>query len=479
MKIKIDSIYLLFIVAAIGYFSIARSANPPNGRTGAPGDGLCLDCHSGGASLDGDVSITGLPATIMPSTTYRITVTTTNPNGMAARAGFQLVALDGGNLNAGTMSNPGASSDTEDSGGRTYFEHRPAVNFPASNEVSWEVDWLSPASPGGETITFYTAGLIANGGGATGDRTVLNTAQGVLDGTTPDPLVAMVTTTDVGCNGDNDGTASVTVTGGTAPFAFAWSNGGNTQTISNLAPGPYSVTVTDGATLTDTDMGTVEEPAPIMSQFNLTNVACNGESNGGIDLVISGGNNSFTYDWSNGASTQDLEDIPAGVYSVTVSDAPSCVRFFTDILVEEPDELTAIVDVLDVDCNGNNNGEIAVTPSGGTAPYLYDWSDGFSGPINDDLEPGTYSVTVTDANMCVFVEDNLMITEPAELFANATSTNESAAGAEDGTATANAVGGNQPYFYLWSNGANTESIVDLAAGPYTVTLTDNKNCISV
>jgi hypothetical protein len=135
--------------------------------------------------------------------------------------------------------------------------------------------------------------------------------------------------------------------------------------------------------------------------------------------------------------------------------------------------------VLDVDCNGNNNGEIAVTPSGGTAPYLYDWSDGFSGPINDDLEPGTYSVTVTDANMCVFVEDNLMITEPAELFANATSTNESAAGAEDGTATANAVGGNQPYFYLWSNGANTESIVDLAAGPYTVTLTDNKNCISI
>jgi len=478
MKLKIDSIYLLFIVAAIGYFSIARSANPPNGRTGAPGDGLCLDCHFGGATLDGDVSINGLPAVIMPSTSYRITVTTTNPNGMAQRAGFQLVALDAGNLNVGTLSNPSASSDLEEAGGRTYFEHRPAVDFPASNEVSWEVDWLSPTTPGGETITFYTASIIGNGAGSGGDRTVLNTAQGTLDGTAPDPPVAMVTTTDSGCNGDNNGTASVTVTDGTPPFSFLWSNGEITQTISNLAPDSYSVTVTDGANLADSDMGTVEEPPVINASINITNVRCNGESNGSIDLEISGGNNSFSYAWSNGDITEDLEDIPAGIYSVTVSDAPSCVRIFTDIVVEEPDVLTAVVDVIDVNCNGNNNGEIAVTPSGGTAPYLYDWSDGASGPINNNLIPGTFSVTVTDVNMCMYIESDLVVAEPDVLVANVTSTNETSSGAADGTATANPVGGNIPYFYLWSNGENTQTITDLIAGPYTVTVTDNKNCLS-
>ena len=478
MKIKINSAYLLFAVAIIGYMSIARSSNPPNGRTGAPGDGLCLDCHSGGAGLDGEVTITGIPTSIMPSTTYRVTVTTTNPNGQASRAGFQMVALDNSNLNAGTLSNPGASSDTEDSGGRTYFEHRPAVFFPASNSVSWEADWESPAGPGGETITFYSAAIIGNGSGAGSDRTVTTTFAGVLDAGPPDPPVAMVTTTNSTCNGADDGTASVTVTGGTMPYQFSWSNGGSTQTITGLAPGDYSVTVTDALNESGMATGTVGEPAEIITNFNIVNPDCFGLS-GSIDLEVSGGNNSFSYLWNTGATTQDLTDIPAGTYSLTLTDAPSCELTFMNIVVTEPDELDASIDVLDVDCNGNDNGQIAITPIGGTAPFTYDWSNGTSDAVNDDLSPGTYSVTITDANMCTIFREDLIVGEPDVLAANASSTNESTPGANDGTASANPVGGNPPYFYLWSNGLNTQDIDNLAAGPYTVTVTDNKNCINV
>ncbi|MEL6987768.1 MAG: choice-of-anchor V domain-containing protein [Bacteroidota bacterium] len=554
MKIKINSVYVLFVIGVISYLSIARSANPPNGRTGAPGDGLCIDCHSGGGTFDGETIITGLPDMIEPSTTYPITVTVTNPNGAASRAGFQLVALDNSNLNAGTFSNAGPDSDVENSGGRDYWEHRPAVFFPASNEVSWTIDWQAPASPPMEVITFYAAGLIANGSGAGNDRMELATASGTLGGMA-DPLVVTVSTTPAECFGDANGSATANVDGGTGPFSYSWSNGGNTQTISNLEAGNYSVTVTDMLMESDNDSDAVTEPSEIMTNVTITPVACNGESTGSIELGVSGGNNSFTFQWNNGANTEDLVNVPAGSYSVTITDMPNCQVILSNLDVTEPSmelsadfdisdvqcnggadgeitanpsggtppyiyewstgstdptiedlnegtysltitdnndceaifdvdivqpmELTASIDIIDVRCNGEENGEIAVTPSGGTPPYLYAWSNGASTQNLTDIGPGSYNLTITDANNCTQEFTNNVVQEPAVLEAGADAMNESAPGANDGSASAFPAGGTSPYFYLWSNGENTETINNLPSGPYTVTVTDNKNCIAI
>ena len=479
MKFRINSIYSLFFIGLIGYICIARTSNPPNGRTNAPGDGFCTDCHSGGAGIDGTIAISGLPATVMADQTYTLTFTTNNPNGNANIGGFQMVALDAANDNVGTLANNVGSTALETSGGRTYLEHRPAQNFPATNNIAWTVDWTAPAGPNNETITFYAASLFGNGNGDDdGDLSVANTFSTTLMAA-PDPPVVGIVKTDVTCSGANDGTASATVTGGVMPYSFAWSNGEATQSIDNLSPGMYSVVVTDGNMETGTATTTINEPNQINTATTVTAVDCNGNSTGAIDLMVSGGNGSFSFLWSNGATTEDLSNIPAGTYSVAITDAPNCTINVTDILVGEPTELTLNIDVVDVDCNGNNNGEIVCTPSGGSGPYDIDWSNGSSGMNNSNLAPGFYSVMVSDANNCTASIQDIEIVEPDILEANPSSTNETAAGAADGTATASPVGGTSPYDYEWSTGEMTAMITGLAAGTYSVTVTDDNQCMHI
>ena len=179
--------------------------NPPNGVTGAPGEGLCTNCHANNNpnGFDGSISLTGLPASITPNTSYTITVTSSNPNGQAVQAGFQWVALNSSNTNSGSMTGAAANSTITPSGGRTYHEHNPAQAFGAGNSVSWTVNWTSPsAGANDETITFYGASVIGNGGGSGGDLIATTQSSGVLPGSGADPLVVSVQKlSDVSCNG--------------------------------------------------------------------------------------------------------------------------------------------------------------------------------------------------------------------------------------------------------------------------------------
>src|SRR5688572_14670768 len=163
---------------------LSFSSNPPDGRTDAPGEGVCSDCHSlGGGTQDGDISIMGLPASITPNTAYVLTVTSSNPNGVANLAGFQITILNGSNDIAGLITSPSAGSTTSMSGGRQYWDHNPAQPYPASNVVMWTATWTSPAGPANTTITAYGAGNIANGNGSTtGDLIKTKTASGKLAG---------------------------------------------------------------------------------------------------------------------------------------------------------------------------------------------------------------------------------------------------------------------------------------------------------
>ena len=143
---------------------LANSTNPPNGKTGAPGENFCTECHSPSATmLGGLISVDGFPATIEPNQTYQLTVTNQDTSGLGAKAGFQMTILGPLNTKAGDMKNPSLSSTVTNAQGRQYFEHNPAPSYPGSRSVSWTVDWTAPDLAPGSVVTWYAVGNIANG----------------------------------------------------------------------------------------------------------------------------------------------------------------------------------------------------------------------------------------------------------------------------------------------------------------------------
>ncbi len=141
------------------------------------------------------------------------------------------------------------------------------------------------------------------------------------------------------------------------------------------------------------------------------NLTCNNSADGSIDLIISGGTAPFQYSWSNGADTKDLDSLEAGEYSVTVADSKGCSKELGPIAITQPDSLINNITYSHVSCHGAADGNIQLAVSGGSTPYIYTWPDGLSGTNNSDLEPGSYTISVTDAALC-FVTDTVVIEEP-------------------------------------------------------------------
>ncbi len=472
-------IYLISAVFAGVALLMSFSANPPDGFSGAPGDGICSNCHTlNGGTQDGSIVLTGFPATIQPSTAYVLTITNSNPNGVASRAGFQMTILNSSNQQAGTLSSPSSSSTVSSSGGRQYWEHNPFVNYPMNNMVTWTVTWTSPTGPPSTNITYYAAGNVANGNGSTtGDLIVTSTGSGTLDSGV-DPLVAEIASfTDVLCNGENTGSATAGATGGTPPYMYNWSNGGSGATINNLVAGTYVVTVTDNTSTTATASVTISQPAILsFSPPVITHVSCNGQSNGSIQANASGGVQPYSYFWSNGGSGSTISGLAAGSYTVTVTDDNDCTESIT-YQVNQPAVLTiALVTLEHESCLGEEDGSITISVSGGTPTYFAEWSNGSIGTSISGLEPDTYSVTVTDNNNCTATA-SYTINPGSTVNANLIQIQHASCnGASDGLLTIAGTGGVAPYSYAWSNGGSGPTISNIPAGNYLVTVTDANNC---
>uniref|UniRef100_UPI003A90A5E9 HYR-like domain-containing protein n=1 Tax=Flavobacterium alkalisoli TaxID=2602769 RepID=UPI003A90A5E9 len=289
-------------------------------------------------------------------------------------------------------------------------------------------------------------------------------------------LSASGVSTNVSCNGGSNGTIDLTVTGGTAPYTFAWSNTATTEDMTGLTAGTYDVTVTDANGCTKTASATVNEPTVLSASGVATNVSCNGGSNGTIDLTVTGGTAPYGFVWSNTAITEDMTGLSAGTYDVTVTDAKGCTTT-ASVTVNEPTVLSAsISSQTNVLCNGAATGSATVTANGGTASYEYLWSNGATTATVAGLEAGTYNVTVTDANGCSAIA-TVTIDEPTSLNLTILTSNVTCNGGSNGSATATVSGGVAPYSYSWSDsgvvGANPTT---LAAGTYTLTVTDDNGC---
>jgi hypothetical protein len=280
------------------------------------------------------------------------------------------------------------------------------------------------------------------------------------------------------CYGGLGGAINITVTGGTAPYTYLWSNGQTTEDISNLAAGDYYVTVTDAQNCMDMDMFIVGQPDAIYAEAQVIDALCKGDCNGIINLtLVNGGTAPYAYSWSNGATTQNITGLCEGTYTVTVTDVNSCefTGFWT---VGAPDALAVTGVPTGALCNSDCNGLINITVSGGTAPYTYVWSDpaGSTTQNISGLCAGDYFVTITDANMCSLV-DSWTVTEPGEVSWEGSTTNVSCNGLSDGTITTIfTLGGTPPYTYYWSNGATTADLTGLPAGTYYLTVTDVNSC---
>ena len=295
--------------------------------------------------------------------------------------------------------------------------------------------------------------------------------------TQPSALRLVLNTTDIPCTETNSGRATAQVTGGTAPYRYAWSNGASTSALSNLPPGEYGLTVTDAAGCQVNDSKTIRSAARLNLQMSSTNILCNGQTNGQAAVVVSGGTSPYTYLWSTGATSSAITNLATGNYRVTVTDVAGCNEN-GNTPVSEPPALTVTVTPTNLLCNGQNQGQALAAAGGGTAPYAYRWSNGATTSSISGLAAGNYSLTITDANQCTRTQ-NFSISEPSALQVNTTFTRETSPNANNGTATASVSGGTSPYRYRWSNGASTSALNNLAQGLYTVTVEDANGCTSV
>ncbi|MCF8457796.1 MAG: T9SS type A sorting domain-containing protein [Bacteroidales bacterium] len=290
----------------------------------------------------------------------------------------------------------------------------------------------------------------------------------------PPLLTVSALATNVLCAGDATGAIDLTVSGGVMPYAVIWSNGFPLQDLNGLSGGSYTVTVTDANGCTHIETFTITEPTPLVVTGAITDVLCAGNATGAIDLSVSGGVSPYTFAWLNGSTSEDMAGVLAGSYTVTVTDANGCT-FVATYTISEPLTLAVTSSLTHVLCNGLLTGAIDLTVSGGVMPYTYSWTGNVTTQDLSAIGAGTYDVTVTDANSCVFTA-SYVITEPAALSITAVVTNVLCNGNASGAVDITVTGGVSPYFYSWSNGWASQDIYGLLAGTYTVSVIDANNC---
>ncbi|REK48474.1 MAG: T9SS C-terminal target domain-containing protein, partial [Bacteroidetes bacterium] len=275
-------------------------------------------------------------------------------------------------------------------------------------------------------------------------------------------------TSNVSCNGGNNGAVTLTASGGTPSYTY------NSTATSGLTAGTYSYQVTDANGCTATASANITQPSQIMISSNVTHVTCNGRNDGVVVISATGGTGALT-------GTGTFSNLAPSDYTYTVTDANQCSRSVL-VTVLQPSVLSVTATHTNVLCNNAANGTAKANVSGGTAPYTYLWSPvSTSNPTRTQetvtgLSPGTYSVLVTDANGCTVNSNTVTVTQPTAMNLSSSRTHVTCPGGSNGTANVNASGGVAPYTYLWSSGHTTANVTGLPAGSYNVVVTDANGC---
>ena len=291
----------------------------------------------------------------------------------------------------------------------------------------------------------------------------------------PSAVIETVVSTLPTCPDSADGCLAVEFSGGSPNFL--WSDGQTGATACGLAAGLYSVTVTEGNCVTVLDELRLGAPETLAASNELMPPRCAGASDGSITLLPTGGTAPYSGSWSDGTAALQREDLPAGPYAPTLTDANGCTLILDTLRLSDPSPLgLSVLTNEAVTCNGQSDGQLQVTGSGGTAPYRFTWADGNPSGLRQGLAAGAYAVTVTDTNDCFFTQQ-LSITQPDSLRVTFTAAPPSCVGVDDGQLGATITGGNDGYTYTWSDGyAGGLMRSNLAPGSYGITVVDARGC---
>lgn len=345
------------------------------------------------------------------------------------------------------ISGPGTSTFTDNTNPNTDV----TMSIPGTYQFQWE-EHSSTACFDKDTVTIYYY---------------------------PTPNVNF-TTTNTLCNGSCDGKIVSTPTGTGTPYTYQWDDPAyqTTDTVVNLCVGNYTVTITNIHGCSATQSQSITEPTALQLDLSATNILCYGNNDGAISATVTGGTPNYTYLWNDPSNQTSASAINLGhgTYTVTVTDANGCKIIKTETVNEPSNPLQIfVIDSSQVSCNGFSDASIDVNVIGGTFPYTYNWSNSMTTQDINHIPTGVYYLTVTDINNCT-ANRTVIITEPTELTYSNTATPTSCFGYGDGTASILPAGGTPPYSYLWSNNMTSQSINNVYAGTYEVTVTDANNC---
>ena len=293
------------------------------------------------------------------------------------------------------------------------------------------------------------------------------------------------------CYSFSDG--SIDFTGGStsSPLTYLWSTNDTTEDLNNIPTGIYEVIITDTFNCSNTFQYSLGQPDSIQidylsSFYNGYNVSCFGASDGFLDITPSGATPPYQFNWSVGATSEDLLNVASTTYFLTLTDNNGCL-FYDSFYLNEPSEMastllsTSNYNGYDISCYNFNDGSVELFVSGSVPPYSYNWSNGGNQSSLDSLFYGPHAVEVIDANGCTHW-DTIILTQPTPISSTIISVNDyngydiSCFEFNDGEIDVNVSGGVDPYVYLWNNGAGVEDIDNLGAGNYSVNIVDQNSC---
>lgn len=300
-----------------------------------------------------------------------------------------------------------------------------------------------------------------------------------LNFTLHQPPVPDVSSSSSDCN-QHTGTASVEISGGLPPYAIYWNTGSDEAIVHDLMPGSYFVSVTDANGCVSTGTSIVETNG-LSQSGTVQGASCYGAANGSIAITTSGGVAPLSYSWSNGARDKDLSGLAHGPYELTITDAEGCISAASYFVPEPQKIMLSQLSITQPACS-ESNGQVTASFQGGTAPFTYSWTDAQGTDLNHtnaslpDIGAGTYFCTVTDANNCTFTSSALVSnTFGPNVIISSTSASSCA---NDGAIQLHVISGD-PQSYLWTNGATTPDISELAPGTYSVAITGASGCVTV
>lgn len=292
--------------------------------------------------------------------------------------------------------------------------------------------------------------------------------------TAPNPIEVKLSLTSAANTNQKDGKVKAKVSGGKKPFSYKWTNGETGETATKLGAGTHTLEVKDSKGCVATaDIEMTEDIIPLALELNIDKALnCEGDADGAISSIVKGGKSPFQYAWNTGASTEKIDQLKSGDYLLTITDQTGATAT-ANVKIEAPKALAVTVSIVGAANANEKDGKAKAKVTGGTGTYTYKWGNGETGETASTLGAGKQTVEVKDSKGCVATAAIEMTEDIIALGVELTvDKNVACHGDSNGAISATVKGGKSPFTYKWNNGKTGTSIDNLAAGTYSITVSD-------